>query len=417
MKRFLLGLLLGLPALSSAQSNFQKGYIVNTVRDTLRGYIDYKEWDLNPSVITFKTDPDAGIQDFTLKNSLAWGIAGLETYQKYEVEISMSQVDVSRLSVGRDNSKRKSIVFLKVLQTGKNATLFSYTDGIKQRFYLLEKGASVPYELGSQLYMKSKEDNLMVTDKQYIRQLGTLMSKLNVGTEAERHSLEISNYGERPLMNAVAAINEQQLVKASKNSGVRFFAGAGLNISKAHYKGETPFALPNAESKVSLMPLITAGFDLLANPAIGKLIYRAELSLLMGKHESTIREPSPSKIYMTHTFNQITINLTPQVIYNFYNTNRLKAFIGGGPGFNFSGYSNNKATLYSDFRKETEVTSNAIDLEKFNFSFPVTAGLVFHKRVEISAGYAFSSPITNYSNFSINMQRYHIGVNYLFGKL
>ncbi|MBB6272966.1 hypothetical protein HDF26_003426 [Pedobacter cryoconitis] len=417
MKLFLLGILLSISALSFAQSNFQKGYVVNNEKDTLRGYIDYKEWDLNPGKIAFKTDLDAGIQDFTVKNSLAWAVTGFEIYQKYEVEVSMSQVDVSRLSVGRDNSKAKSVVFLKVLQTGKNATLFSYTDGIKQRFYLLEKDESIPYELGSQLYMKSKEDNLMVTDNQYIRQLGLVMTKLNVGTEAERHSLEISNYGIKPIMNAVAVINEQQLIKTNKNSAVRFFAGAGLNMSRAHYKGDTPFALPGAESKVSLMPLITAGFDLFANPAIGKLIYRAELSLLMGKHEATIREPSPSKTYMTHTFNQFTINITPQIIYNFYNTNRLKAFVGGGPGLNFSGYSNNKTTLYSNSGNETELTSRKIDLEKFNFSFPFTAGLVFNKKVEISAGYAFASPITNYSSFSINMQRYRVGVNYLFGKL
>ncbi|MGY0040315.1 hypothetical protein [Pedobacter sp. NJ-S-72] len=139
--------------------------------DTLRGYIDYKEWSLNPSSMAFKTDPDAGIQDFNVKNSLAWSIDGLESFQKYEVDISMSQIGLDRLSVGPDNSKKKAVVFLKVLQTGKNATLFSYTDAIKQRFYLLEKGEQTPYELVSQVYLKSKEESMMVTDNRYVRQL------------------------------------------------------------------------------------------------------------------------------------------------------------------------------------------------------------------------------------------------------
>jgi len=416
MKRFLLGLLLGIPALSFAQSNFQKGYVVNNVNDTLKGYIDYKEWDLNPSIIAFKTDLDAEIQDFTVKNSLAWAIDGFEYFQKYEVDISMSKIDLDRLSVGLDNSKKKDVVFLKVLQAGKNVTLFSYTDGIKQRFYLLEKGELTPYELSSQVYIKSGEESIVVTGNRYVRQLGQVMSKLNIGTATERRSLELSSYRKKDLMNAIAVINEQQLVK-SKHSGVRFFAGAGLNISNAYYTGTTPFALPEAKSKVSLMPLITVGIDILANPAIGKVIYRTELSFLMSKNENTISEDYPSKTSITHAFNQLTINFTPQVIYNLYNTERLKFFIGGGIGFNFSTYSNNKTTIYDSFRNETEIIDNQVDLEAFNFSLPFTAGLVLNKRVEISAGYAFSSPITNYSAFSINMKRYRIGVNYLFGKL
>ncbi|MGY0040316.1 hypothetical protein [Pedobacter sp. NJ-S-72] len=243
------------------------------------------------------------------------------------------------------------------------------------------------------------------------------MNKFNVGTAAEQRKLEFSSYREKELMSAVAVINEQQLVK-TKHSGVRFFAGAGLNISNAHYKGDTPFALPDAKSKVSFMPLITTGIDVLANPAIGKLIYRMELSLLISKNENTVSEVSPSKNSMTHAFNQVTVSFAPQVIYNLYNTERLKFFVGGGVGLNLSGYSNHqKTTLYYGAKNETVFLDKKIDLEAFNFSLPFTAGLVLNKRVEISAGYSFSSPITNYSLFSINMQRCRIGVNYLFGKL
>jgi len=414
MKRFFLGLLLGIPALSSAQSNFQKGYIINNTRDTLKGYIDYKEWSLNPSSINFKTDLDAGIQEVTVKNLLAYSIDGFESFQKHEVDISMSKVELNQVSVGPDTSKKRDIVFLKVLQTGKNVTLFSYTDGIKQRFYLLEKDGLVPYELSSQLYMKSDTENILIRGTGYIRQLSSVMTKLNVGTDDNRRRLRYLSYNEKDLMNIVAAINEQQLVKAKP--GLRFFAGAGLNISKAVYKGDIIFAGKGAVSKTSYSPMITIGVDLLANPAIGKLIYRLESALLMSKNEVSINTNQNGNAIAKHAFDQVTINFTPQVIYNFYNTNRLKIFAGGGLGLNFSTYSNNKRTAYDSYRNENTVTDNAVEMEKFNFSLPFTAGVVIHKRVEISAGYAFSSSITNYAGYSINIQRYRMGVNYLFGK-
>jgi len=36
------------PAVLFAQSNFKSGYIVMPKGDTVKGYIDYREWDNNP---------------------------------------------------------------------------------------------------------------------------------------------------------------------------------------------------------------------------------------------------------------------------------------------------------------------------------------------------------------------------------
>jgi hypothetical protein len=44
MKKSYLALLLFLPFLSLAQSNYKRGYVITPKGDTLRGYIDFKEW-------------------------------------------------------------------------------------------------------------------------------------------------------------------------------------------------------------------------------------------------------------------------------------------------------------------------------------------------------------------------------------
>lgn len=416
MKRFLLGLLLGTSAICSAQSNFQKGYVVNNLKDTLKGYVDYKEWRKNPSSVTFKASLDTDAQNFTVNNAAAWAVEGFEAYRKFEVDISMSKTSIDQLSVGIDNSKINSAVFLQILQSGKNVTLYSYTDGIKQRLYIQGNDDPVPYELSYQQYMKSGEESILIKGTGYIRQLSLIMNKLNAGTADERRRLASLPYRESDIMRVVALINEQQLVK-SKGFGVRFFAGSGLNIIKAKYKGDIAFAQRGAVIKTSYSPLLTFGIDMLANPAIGKLIYRVETSLLMSKNEAFINTYRYAGSNSKHTFDQVTIALSPQVIYNIYNASNLKLFAGGGIGINVSSYTNNRTSEYNSLTNITTTTDNALEMEKLNFSLPFTAGVVFNKRIELSAGYAFSSPVTNYSNFSINMQRYRIGVNYLFGKL
>jgi hypothetical protein len=46
-----------LPFFSLAQTNYKPGYVVTLKGDTLRGFIDYKEWIKNPKYISFKNTP------------------------------------------------------------------------------------------------------------------------------------------------------------------------------------------------------------------------------------------------------------------------------------------------------------------------------------------------------------------------
>lgn len=415
MKRSLLLLLSGIPVFGFAQSNFQKGYVVTNNKDTLTGYIDYVEQTRNPVSVTFKTALESQIQTFNTANCSAFSINEMEAYQRFGVEVSMSKIELGNLSVDPDKTTEKRDVFLKVLQAGKNVTLFSYTDKIKKRFYLLEKDSIIPYELISRIYLKSTGDNVMMTDLQYQRQLSLVINRFNTGTDNERNNLAMQRFEESSLIKVAAKINDQQVVKSKYNS-TRFFAGIGLNANKAIYKGTHVLAEPGATSKSSYTPYLSAGIDIFANPAIRKLIYRLELSLSTSKNEVSNTSGGQFPESIVHQFDQTTVSLTPQLIYNVYNKDNMKVFLGGGVGVNVSGYTNNKEITKSFFRQETSVEENKTDLEKINFSMPFTVGIVLHKKIEILAGYTFNSAITTYQGYSINIQRYKIGVNYLFGK-
>ncbi|CAM4157329.1 hypothetical protein SAMN06265348_105162 [Pedobacter westerhofensis] len=415
MKRFLFYLLSALPFISAAQSNFHKGYVVTNNNDTLKGYVNYRERSVSPSSVQFKSRPDSKAETFTLKQSSAYTVDGLEKFRRFTVDISMSSGTITNLSIGADSSSTRDTVFLNVIQEGDNVTLYLYKDKVKNRFYISDKDMAVPLELVYERFLDPEEPTRIVTVGKYKGQLMDLIIKYKAGTIADSEKIRRVKYDEADLTKIVALINKKEVIQ-STYSRTRFFAGTGLSISKTAYRGENDLANAGAENKSSVSPILTAGVDLFANPAIGKLIYRVELSLVQSKNDISTTTSTQAQAILTHTFDQYTAMIVPQLIYNVYNTNPLKIFLGAGFAMNISKYSNNRSSRYNSFRNETTVTEKQIALEAFNTAFPLRVGAVFNKRIEFSAIYTPVTSITNYNLFNIGVQRYTVGLNYLFGK-
>ena len=124
MKRFLIGLLLALPALCTAQSNFQRGYIVNNAKDTLEGYIDYKPQVNAVSTFKFKSGENAALQTMTTANCKAYGIEGYGKFERFT------------LNVSQGSASSQATVFLKVVLKGSNVSFYSYRDDLAERFFI-----------------------------------------------------------------------------------------------------------------------------------------------------------------------------------------------------------------------------------------------------------------------------------------
>ncbi|MNL44890.1 hypothetical protein D3C87_1674930 [compost metagenome] len=126
--------------------------------------------------------------------------------------------------------------------------------------------------------------------------------------------------------------------------------------------------------------------------------------------------PTGAELHGRHSFDRTSVVLTPQFIYNVYNSNKLKCFMGFGAGLNLSKTSNNKSEYLNNIAMENRVVENEVEFEKFNYSLQFTTGVVLNKKIEISAGYSPKAAISNYSFFNVGMERFRAGVNYLFGK-
>jgi hypothetical protein len=414
MKRFLAGLLLTLPMFGFAQSNFHKGYVLTKSKDTLKGSIDYREEKNTPVAFVFKQDGNASPKTYTPGDCLGYGINGIASYQSHVVNISLGTDDMTKLTEVADTSSKRERVFLQVIQAGQRVSFFYHEDPVKRRYYILDKGELEPQELIRQLYMKAGSSGTVLTDVKYARQLMSLLMKYGKHTESLEKRLGRLNYTREDLLRMIELINDQKL-EQSKFPKSRFFVGAAINAGSIGFSGAHALAGSDASAKFSFGPAIAAGIDFFANPAIRRLSFRVEMALMTTKNKFS----SPSG---TQSFDQMGAVLSPQVIYHLYNAPDFKVFIGGGVGFNFSRYSNQKSVRYTtNFYTGAEIVktnepNDLLELEPFYASFPVTAGVVLNKKIELSVGYSMPAAITNYALFNADKQQFRLGVNYLFGK-
>jgi len=425
MKKFLAVITLGLlPFFSFAQSNYQPGYVVTLKGDTVIGFIDYKERSVNPVKVVFKPERDSQTQVFSVNDCTAFGINQLETYKRFAVAISMSKESNTNLSHGIDNSERRDTVFLRVLQSGKHVFLYAYQDPLKKRFYMSDQQHQTPEELKRKVYIRDGNRPVVVTDNQYVSQFQGIKRRNNTNKAIDESKWINTRYIESDLVKVAAEINEQEIVKA-KLAATRFFIGTGVNVSKAKYSGENALAGDGAENKSSYLPFLTVGIDMFGNPAIKRIIYRAELSFLMGQYEmsNVFNEVSGTyerSINVKHAFNQYTAQLTPQVIFNIYNTNKLKFFASAGLSLNLSTYDKNTGANIPVLNDNGETIiineGDHLKLINFNYSARFNAGLVLNNRFELSAGYHVPTAVTQYLNYNIVVQRVTLGINFLLGK-
>lgn len=411
----LLTLFSSLPFLSRAQRNYKPGYVVNLQNDTLHGYIDYRGWENNPKAIRFKKNLDEpNPASFSTANAQAFGISGIEYYQRFIVKASVEQTSINHLTVGPDTSFQMDTAFLKVIIKGKNVSLFSLTDKIKTRFYIKDSRDNQTKELGYYVYYRTDDEVTTETIRTFRQQLIALAMYYQPQNTKIISKINYAHYWQSDLKNIVTLINgnRNQQIKQKNNFGIRYAAGLGVRSAKLALSGPEG-AFPNGNSQ-NVSPVITAGIDILLNKNTGKIIFRTEAAFA-SFHYSTMEQPSILTTTTSIDFRQYTTSLTPQVFYNFYSANKFKIFLNAGLAFNFSSY--NRYYFVRNFSEVSTIKTEGFpSFSKFWNSAVVKAGFVVSNKVEVYAGYSFGSSITQYIHFAAVSSFYQGGINYLFGK-
>jgi hypothetical protein len=410
-----------LPISIFAQSNYRPGYVIQSNGDTLKGYINYREWDHNPTSIAFKNNlSDKQSREFDPNSANKVKINGLETYVSYQGLLSIGSTNLGNLPDGIDSAENQMSVFLKQVATGKHLTLYAHIDGLKAR-YLISKPGAIPLELK---YYRYFSDGEVENDDVYKEQLSLHISKFMTITDQLSKQIKDAKYELRDLEPLINKVNGQTNT-TRKKAVVRLFAGLAANITKTKVNGVNNINSP--QSYTGTTPKINVGADFFGNAEVQKFIFRAELSFTtISPHYHFAADPGfgiPSTTVTDYKFNQRTFTVTPQVLYNIYNTAKLKVYLDGGVSFNLSSYSNHvlAATNTSIYGA---VSSNTINdpykLSSFWPGFPIQAGVILNNHMEAYLSFTAAPNLNvartagNLTVEDVNNQSINVGVKYLF---
>ena len=401
------------PLFTKGQSNYKPGYIITSKGDTLRGLIDYQDWEGSPKLFRFKTTMSAETQRFTITDVTYAEITQLNAYQKFRIAISTDITDIQHLESFRDTSFRTDVVFLKILQKGKNITLYSFTDDLKTRFYVKETSSEkTPYELTYRIY---QSDAKTLNDKIYVKQLLDLATEFNHNNEMVADNIEHADYNQNDILKTVSDLNnistDEYQLKYKDKTRVLFFAGLGASIATFELKSaQASHTLNNT----SVMPMIMAGIDIVGNPATSRFVFRAEAALTMDKFQEKFTNVTAPYYPLDYSSTLIGFSIRPQVVYNVYNTENLKFYISPGAQVMFIGVRNAR---YNQINGSTVTPVDP--LLSYN-SVAATAffkvGAKINKRFDISGSYQLPNSLTVVRTGQLYLKSIFIGFNYYFGK-
>jgi len=121
----------------SAQIDYRPGYVVTQQEDTVRGFIDYRNWDRSPEKISFR-ETEGGVDRVYAPVDLhAFSVAG-DQYQSAILQIETSPSTLAMLTDTSAPSLETDTAFIRMLVGGEKSLYYHHPVGVKGKklFYI-----------------------------------------------------------------------------------------------------------------------------------------------------------------------------------------------------------------------------------------------------------------------------------------
>jgi hypothetical protein len=343
---------------------------------------------MNPDSIKFKKTLDGVRNLYGVNDIKFFSIGDVDQYARFTVSISNAETDPNKLDYNKDTTFRTAAVFLRVLQQGAKVAMYSYTDRIKERYYIAAAPDFTPKELIFQTYLNRNYENSgdledhysrTITENTFRRQLNAVAMQENELTDKLMLYIQALEYKEDDMLTIASKLNHiDKAAFEKKRNGkapYQFLVGAGLNFTGYEPGGYYQYNAGGARYN-SAFPVISGGVSLFPNPNTRRLMFRFEAALSDGNFEA----------YQSYSI--FEASFVPQVLYNLYNGDDFKIYAGVGLSAETYSYSD------SDFK--------TVD---FTTSYHLEAGVQIGQNIAVQVQYIEDSS---------RARNTQIGINYVF---
>jgi len=356
-----------------SQKNFQPGYLVTAANDTVRGFIDYRNWEKNPLKIEFcrsVSETPATYVPFQLKMFTV----GNEVYETAIVTMDDSPFKTENLTEGAALNYVTDTVFLLNLVEGSKSLLYFMDSKSKEHFFI-RNGQRVDL-LFYKRYLKRDDSGglTVVEDKRYKGQLILYLQ------ECSSIQLKLSNtsYEKRSLVRLFLEYYKcsgEKIVKQNKavSKPLEFGVFAGLSFTKFGFI-DGPLYFQGVSYPVSKN--FTAGLVLnfLFPRSFGRLSVHNELQYSSFKVEGTYHDQYNTTIT---SLGMEYLQMNNMLRY-MYPVNKAFCFVNAGISSGFGIRETNHKKQTSTASPPVITEGNALaGLNPSYLGIPVGAGLKY----------------------------------------
>ncbi len=400
--------MLAIVSCETLAQRYQPGFIVETNRDTVKGFIEYKRWDRSPVEIFFKKSLEASEEVYDPLEIKSFSVAN-ETYESAVVDVDVSPHKIGELSYVSTPDFVKDTVFLLVLVRGEKSLLYLKDRNAKNHFYIINE--SQQYQpLVYKQYLVGGGAGKAIAENQNYR--GVLADYLKACASIQSKLGKIA-YDVRPLKNlfdhyytCTNKTMEQQMVRKEGKLELGVVAGASLSMLK--FSG-TPDYIADNDYETSIDPTIGFFCDLKIlrsnNWRISNDIMYTSFDVKGEGAKTTVNGPTE---YVSKTsFNYHYLKTHHMLQVNLLKQRSL--FLAAGFSTGFVLKDNYDVTIY--YRGSTNPTERPFSTRNLEFGYLGGLGFRFGKW-SAEARYEITSGISDYLDLNATTTRIHFFIKY-----
>ncbi len=380
----------------SAQKNFKNGWVVLNNGDTLKGQINYRQWNANPTQIEFKANKTV---TYTVNDLKAFTVSGEDNYQKFTIQYHYLLPVIESVTIPEDdNQTKEATVWLRIIAPG-NYSLGEYTTPDRSFFYVIRDGKpeELVYGTGIKSFVDDKHKNDPNYDKTgfwknelYKDQLTRLLSTVNPSAALSTKNLSYSR-------EDISAFFDKMNNNKSSIADRKSFKGSWGILLGVSYCSSTPNDDPNGQfhngtATNNFFPTAGVDFTLLSQRNLSR--FGITVGLTVDNVNSVIIAPDNGGVsYETH-LNDYYASLSASAFYVMNPLDKAKWYIGAGVSGSLLVSKNNYVLVKNTIIANTQKRDGQPDVNGFVAAPFISSGIKIN-RLNFFARYILSTQITN----------------------
>jgi hypothetical protein len=389
MQRFTIILLVLFITLNNSysQKNTFKGYFVDNDGDTVNCFIKRISSEYNPSRFLYKTDSaKSSFQTKAIDEVKSFGIYGGDDYERHSTNMNTAFTDLENIGHNPEIERKVTTVFLKTYQFNEGIKFFVYREKSKERFFLMQKNDTIPYELEYHIYYLSKGSTEVIKKEGYKKQLEDLANQYTTEGTKARERLSYMRYDEELILrfletfigdhtNSISPSASQ--LKVINKVEFRYFVVGGVNNHQYNANG-----LKGIGRKFT--GVASAGIDLITDRIENRFFIRAELGISpMGFKNKSLLTEFGQVVSVERKLRNNFVFITPTFNFKIYDGDKTKIFTGIGIGYTIS-------ILTRYIEKRSDIPNDNYFLRKGTYDgihFQAGINAIINNRIVISTDY------------------------------